>query len=80
VGRLPGITSLVKICNFVAPIDLNNNALFLSVAKNPLSIVIIATIIAINVAIKIIALLPLPHHTIIIGPSAILGKLFQTTI
>ena len=80
VGRLPGITSFISICNFVAPIERNSNILSLSVAKKPLSKVIIATIIEIKVAIKIIALLPLPHQTIMIGPKAILGRLLSTTI
>ncbi len=80
VGRLPGITSFSSICNFVAPIERNSRILFLSVARKPPSIVIIATITLIKTAIKTMALLPLPNQTMIIGPSAILGKLFNTTM
>ena len=75
-----GKTSLVNVWNFVAPSDFNSKILFLSVAKNPFSIVIIVTIIVIIIAINTIDLVPAPNHTIIIGPNAILGKLFKITI
>ena len=53
--------------------------MFLSVARKAFNIVIIATIMPMSTAINIIALLPLPTQTIIIGPNAILGKLLSTT-
>ena len=80
VGKDEGITSFVSSWIFVAPIERNSMILLCSQAKNPFSIVIIVTIIVIIIAIKTIDLTPLPNHTIIIGPNAILGKLLSTII
>ena len=78
-GKDDGMTSLVKICSFVAPIDCNRSNLFLSVAINPLNIFKMATISPIKTVINTMALLPVPHQIIISGPRAILGKAFNTT-
>ena len=80
VGTLPGITSFLRICIFVAPIERSSNILLPSVARNPFIMVMMVTITVISTAIKMMDLLPLPNHTMMIGPSAIFGRLFKTTI
>ena len=78
VGMLCGITSFLIIVNLLAPIDSRSIVLPLSAARKPFCIVIIVTIIVIITVIKTIDLTPLPNHTMIIGPSAILGRELRT--
>ena len=72
---LEGKTILLKICHLFALKVFAILIKFLSVDIKPFNISRIVTIIEIASAITIIADVPAPAQTIIIGPSATLGKL-----
>ena len=79
LGSDEGITSLVRSCNLLAPIDRRSKSLFSSVDIKPFNIFKIATIKPIKIVMNTIALLPVPHQMMISGPNAILGRAFKTT-
>ena len=72
-----GKITYLNICPLVAEKDLSKLILFLSVDIKPLYTVITVTITDISKAIIIIELILAPKKIIIIGPKAILGKLFK---
>ena len=78
VFMLPGMTSFLRIWNLLAPMERMRSILFLSVARKPLSMLMMVTIMPISTAISTMDLLPLPHHTIMMGPSAIFGRALST--
>ncbi len=75
-----GITSFLKIWNFVAPIERRSRILFGSVDRNAESMCMMTTISPTAIAIKTIAFDPVPNQMMIRGPSAILGSAFKTTM
>ena len=79
VDMLDGNTSFVKICSFPAFIARMSSIFSGLVCMKPPSIVIIVTMTEISTAMNTMAFCPVPAHTIITGPSAILGRLFSTT-
>ena len=51
----------------------------MSVSRKPLSILMVVITTEISTAMVIIAPFPVPAHIMIMGPRAILGRLFSTT-
>jgi hypothetical protein len=78
-GREEGMTSLSKICPFVAPMERKSNILSLSVSAKPLSIFMIEMMMPMRTVMTMIAFAPVPHQMMMRGPNAILGRAFNTT-
>ena len=75
-----GITSFLRIWNFVAPIERRSRILLGSVARNAESMCMMTTMIPTAIAINTIAFDPVPNQMMMSGPSAILGSAFKTTM